>query len=93
MLSTTAGSPVRHIPMSVCIALFLFSTDTSSELVTDRWSLTANMFAHLARLLLLFVAFSCAIRSCVAVPPLVGTYNMEASLHILHQVSVVCTLR
>ncbi|CAM9552261.1 unnamed protein product [Sphacelaria rigidula] len=31
-------------------------------------------------------------QGCVAVPPLVGTYNMEASLHILHQVSVVCTL-
>lgn len=31
-------------------------------------------------------------QGCVSVPPLVGTYNMEASLHILHQVSVVCTL-
>ncbi|CAM9116929.1 unnamed protein product [Ectocarpus sp. 12 AP-2014] len=29
---------------------------------------------------------------CVAVPPLVSTYNMEASLHVLHQVSAVCTL-
>ncbi|CAM9424755.1 unnamed protein product, partial [Laminaria digitata] len=29
---------------------------------------------------------------CVAVPPLVSTYNMEASLHVLHQVSAVSTL-
>ncbi|CAM9229051.1 unnamed protein product, partial [Hapterophycus canaliculatus] len=29
---------------------------------------------------------------CVAVPPLVSTYNMEASLHVLHEISAVCTL-
>ncbi|CAM9419992.1 unnamed protein product [Ascophyllum nodosum] len=30
--------------------------------------------------------------NCVAVPPFVSTYNMEASLHILHQVAAVCSL-
>lgn len=31
--------------------------------------------------------------NCVAIPPFVSTYNMEASLHILHQVAAVCSLR
>lgn len=56
----------------------------------SRWKRALYTVSEL--ILCIFLSLSLCYR-CVSVPPLVGTYNMEASLHILHQVSVVCTLR
>lgn len=82
-LTTCVNCMIRMICMnaSYCANMELYAVTYSLKLIAC------------PNCMICMICIICMNARCVAVPPLVGTYNMEASLHVLHQVSAVTTLR